>query len=430
MKILKIIHGYPPLYNAGSEVYSQSICNELSKEHNVFIFTREENPYEKDFQLRTSKLNDKLTIHLINKRIDKDNYKNKNIDHKFSSILKEIKPNVAHIGHLNHLSTGIVNELNKQNIPIVFTLHDFWLMCPRGQFLQRNFENEQFYTICNKQEHKKCALNCYNHYFSGQDEDSFRDEEYWTSWIETRMKETKSIIEKVDLFLAPSKYLMNRFIDEFKVPVSKIKYLDYGFPNHYLQPVSPQKTDTFTFGYIGTHIPAKGINLLIKAFSKINKNAILKIWGRTSGQSTAALKIEASKSQNKIQFCGEYINQNIATEVFSNIDCIVVPSIWGENSPLVIHEAQACKIPVITSNFGGMKEYVEHKKNGLLFEHRNENDLREKMNFAIDNPLLLKKWGNRGYLLDKKGVVPHIKDHCAELTKVYKKTIENRKKNG
>lgn len=48
MHILKIIHGYPPNYNAGSEVYSQSICNELSKNNKVSVFTREENPYGHD----------------------------------------------------------------------------------------------------------------------------------------------------------------------------------------------------------------------------------------------------------------------------------------------------------------------------------------------------------------------------------------------
>lgn len=52
MHILKIIHGYPPEYNAGSEVYSQSVCNEFSKKHKVSVFTREENLYARDFSLR------------------------------------------------------------------------------------------------------------------------------------------------------------------------------------------------------------------------------------------------------------------------------------------------------------------------------------------------------------------------------------------
>ncbi len=181
MKILKIIHGYPPLYNAGSEVYSQSICNELSRNNDITIFTREENPYEQDFKIRTEKQNGNLTIHLINKRIDKDNYKNENIDKIFAKTIKTNKPDIAHIGHLNHLSTGIIDELKKQNIPIVFTLHDFWLMCPRGQFLQRNYENTDYYQLCEKQDDEKCALNCYNHYFSGQEIDKQRDREYWGS---------------------------------------------------------------------------------------------------------------------------------------------------------------------------------------------------------------------------------------------------------
>ena len=104
----------------------------------------------------------------------------------------------------------------------------------------------------------------------------------------------------------------------------------------------------------------------------------------------------------------------MADQVFSQVDCIVVPSIWAENSPLVIHEAQACKVPVITADFGGMKEYVQHKVNGLLFEHRNTNSLKEQMRFAIANPILLKHFGERGYLFSEKGNVPTIQDHCNE----------------
>jgi glycosyltransferase involved in cell wall biosynthesis len=100
---------------------------------------------------------------------------------------------------------------------------------------------------------------------------------------------------------------------------------------------------------------------LIEAFCQIEEPATLKIYGRQNGQSTNALKLLAATSKNKIEFAGEYINHNLANDVFSKVDCIVVPSIWAENSPLVIHEAQSCKIPVITADFGGMKEYVQHQ---------------------------------------------------------------------
>lgn len=426
MKILKIIHGYPQLYSAGSEVYSQSICDELRKKHEVVVFTREEDVYRADNIIRHIN-KDGIDFYFVNKPREKDGYRHYDLDEKFGKILNKIKPDVAHIGHLNHLSTGLIDELKKQNIPIVFTLHDFWLMCPRGQFLQVNFANTTFHQLCTGQDNRKCAINCYNRYFSGQVGDYERDLQYWTNWIESRMQETKYIVDKVDIFIAPSKYLLNRFITDFEMPPDKIIYLDYGFPLHYLSPAKNTQPEDFTFGYIGTHIPAKGIDLLIRAFSKIRIKATLKIWGRDNGESTKSLKRLAETCPNKIEFCGEYINPNLAKDVFSKINCIVVPSIWVENAPLVIHEAQACKIPVITADIGGMAEYVNHLENGLLFEHRSETDLTEKMLFALKNVQKMEELGNRGYLYDDKGNVSDIGNHCKLLENIYQTLINEKK---
>ncbi len=422
MHILKIIHGYPLNYNAGSEVYSQSICNELSKLNKISVFTREENPYSPDFAIRHEKANDNLDFYFVNNPQGKDGYRHKQMDDNFAELVKQLNPDIAHVGHVNHLSTGLIDELNKLNIPIVYTLHDFWLMCPRGQFLTRSIGKANNFQLCERQEDKKCATDCYKVYFSGREETEQQDIKNWSYWIHQRMIETKAIINKVDLFIAPSQYLRNRFINEFSVPESKIIYLDYGFPTEYLTQTEKSKEKTnFTFGYIGTLIPAKGVNDLIEAFKQIEEPATLKIYGRENGQSTKALKLLASTSKNKIEFAGEYINHNLADEVFSKVDCIVVPSIWGENSPLVIHEAQSCKIPVITADFGGMKEYVQHKVNGLLFEHRNTSSLQEQLRFAIANPNLMKQFGERGYLYSEDGSVPNIQDHCNELTKIYQR---------
>ena len=437
MHILKIIHGYPPNYNAGSEVYSQSICNELSKHQKVSVFTREENPYASCFSIREQKVNDNLSLYFVNNPQGKDGYRHKQMDDNFAKLVKQLKPDIAHIGHVNHLSTGLVDELNKLKIPIVYTLHDFWLMCPRGQFLTRSIgvstgSTQNNFQLCEKQDDKKCATDCYKVYFSGREENENADIENWSNWTHQRMIETKAIINKVDLFIAPSNYLRDRFINDFEVPENKIIYLDYGFPTDYLTPQlcsgqaatekSKAKTN-YTFGYIGTHIPAKGVNLLIEAFNQMEEPATLKIFGRANGQSTNALKELAVKSKNKIEFSGEYINHNLANDVFSNVDCIVVPSIWGENSPLVIHEAQSCKVPVITADFGGMKEYVQHNVNGLLFEHRNANSLAEQMKFAVSNPDKMKKLGEKGYLYSADGSVPNIQDHCKELENIYSKFI-------
>lgn len=431
MHILKIIHGFPPEYNAGSEVYSQSIVNELAKNNKLTVFTREENEYELDFRFR-KETRENVDFVYVNMARSKDGYNHDLLNANFAQMLSEINPDIAHIGHLNHLSIGIVKELNNKNIPIFFTLHDFWLMCPRGQFLQRNFDGNNLYQLCEKQENHKCASSCYKMYQSGtitknkEQYDSSNDDKHWTNWVETRMLEIKQLLPMIDLFHAPSKYLMNRFINDFGISKDKIMYLDYGFPTHYLRPVIPKTNGIYTFGYIGTHIPSKGIDMLIKAFKKIDVPAKLKIYGREAGQSTKALRKLAEGSYNPIEFCGEYVNSNLASQVFQYVNAIVIPSIWGENSPLVIHEAQSCKIPVITADFGGMKEYVSHKKNGLLFKHRDVNSLFEQLNYAVHNREELKEYGNKGYLYSPDGSIPNIKEHCDELMMSYNQLIQKK----
>jgi glycosyltransferase involved in cell wall biosynthesis len=417
MRILKIIHGYPPDYNAGSEVYSQSICQELKRRHEVAVFTREENLYAPDFALRHTRESG-IEFFRCNMAREKDGYRHAQLDRRLAEAVDAFRPDVAHIGHLNHLSTGMVAVLREKGIPILFTLHDFWLMCPRGQFLQVNFGNPDYHQLCGGQEDRKCATSCYNRFFSGLAGQESADAAYWTDWVARRMEATRDLAEQVDLFVAPSKYLMRRFVGDFGVPAERIVYADYGFPLHYLRPMPKRPAGSrFTFGYIGTHIPAKGVNLLIEAFSGLRQEASLRIWGRESGQSTKYLRQQAAGFD--IAFMGEYVNHNLANEVFAHTDAIVVPSIWGENSPLVIHEAQACHIPVITADFGGMSEYVRHGVNGLLFRHRDADSLREQLAFAVAHPGLMEAYGRRGYLHHPQGQVPEIGEHCRMLEKFY-----------
>jgi glycosyltransferase involved in cell wall biosynthesis len=257
-------------------------------------------------------------------------------------------------------------------------------------------------------------------YFSGEESQRKSDIDSWSRWISGRMNATRDIANKVDRFIAPSQYLRNRFIRDFSVPNRKITFLDYGFPiAHLHKPCRSKETREYTFGYIGTHIPAKGVNLLIQAFLNVKGDVKLKIFGRDNGLSTRALKKMSEQADGRIEFCGEYSNEDVSNKVFSVIDAIVVPSIWAENSPLVIHEAQECSIPVITADYGGMAEYVKNKVNGLLFRHRDIESLTNAMQWAVDHPADMVRFGKRGYLFSDDGHVHDIKTHCQKLMEIF-----------
>ncbi|OJW46076.1 MAG: radical SAM protein [Candidatus Accumulibacter sp. 66-26] len=433
MKILKVIHGYPMRYNAGSEVYSQTLCQGLAARHEVHVFTREEDPFAPDYCLRKEKDPDdaRITLHLVNNPRLKDRYRAEGIDQRFAEVLDEVLPDVVHVGHLNHLSTSLLKEAAQRGIPIVYTLHDYWVMCPRGQFMQTLPEDPiNLWAACDGQDDRKCAERCYARYVSGAPDEYESDVAYWQGWVNRRMAHMREMAELVDLFIAPARYLQDRYRNDFGLPQRKLIYLDYGFDRTRSSGRNRAQESDFTFGYIGTHIPAKGIHDLIRAFGLVTGKARLRIWGRPRGQETAALKdIAASlpaEIAGRIEWMPEYKNQDIVRDVFDRVDAIVVPSVWVENSPLVIHEAQQARVPVITANTGGMAEYVHHEVNGLLFEHRSHVALAEQMQCFVDAPALAAKLGSRGYAFSQSGDIPDIDTHVQEIEALYQRVLHRR----
>ena len=430
MRILKIIHGYPPQYNAGSEVYSQQLCQALADRHEVEVLTREEDLLRPDYAVRriTDATDIRIPLHLLNlpRSRHMNRYQHAKFDEYFEKVLAHFRPHIIHIGHLNHLSTSIVSIAAARQIPIIYTLHDFWLPCPRGQFIQRN--SNPPWALCEKQEDGICATNCYAGEFSGG-QDQEEDIAHWTGWVHRRMEHVANLIQHVDAFVSPSRYLQKRFCQSFAIDPSKMVYLDYGFDLTRLQNRTRVVGEPFTFGYIGTHIPAKGIQDLLLAFAQLQGQSILRIWGRSS-ENTKSLKMLTQQFpkavQQRIQWRNEYANHNLINEVFNHVDAIVVPSIWGENSPLVIHEAQQARIPVLTANMGGMAEYVAHEVNGLLFKPRDHNDLAKQMQRLLDNPRYAAELGRKGYLNSPDGNIPDMPSHVSALERLYHEVLEQR----
>lgn len=231
--------------------------------------------------------------------------------------IDRVRPDVVHVGHLNHLSTSLLREAALREVPIVFTLHDYWLMCPRGQFMQMFPEDpDNLWAACDGQEDRKCAERCYARYFSGAADEREVDVAYWTDWVARRMRHVREMAELVDLFIAPARYLHDRYRDGFGLPPRKLVYLDCGFARARLRDRRRTPGEPFTFGYIGTHIPAKGIHDLIRAFGRLTGEARLRIWGRPRGQDTEALQgIAAALSPGvaaRIEWLPEYKNREIA----------------------------------------------------------------------------------------------------------------------
>ena len=114
-------------YNAGSEVYTQGLAQALADRHEVRVFARQENAFLPEYAVREEQdpADPRITLHLVNMARARDGYRHPAVDAAFADLLDGWRPDVVHVGHLNHLSTLLVFEARNRGIPVVFTLHDY-----------------------------------------------------------------------------------------------------------------------------------------------------------------------------------------------------------------------------------------------------------------------------------------------------------------
>jgi glycosyltransferase involved in cell wall biosynthesis len=224
----------------------------------------------------------------------------------------------------------------------------------------------------------------------------------------------KKVFRDVDVFIAPSQFLLEKYVQN-GIDREKIVLLRHGFNKDDFSDVQKISSPTMRFGFVGTLRAHKGIYLLIDAFNRITGKAELKIYGRVTSSLLADLKKRIVNPN--IHVMGE-LKKEDKREAFSEIDVLIVPSICYENSPLTISEAFLAKIPVITSNIGGMAELVRDEEYGFTFPVGNSEKLQEKIQLFINNPDLKDRFSVN------LPEVNDIKTHAEEIMSVYHNVIK------
>ena len=145
-----------------------------------------------------------------------------------------------------------------------------------------------------------------------------------------------------------------------------------------------------TFGFIGTLSPHKGCHVLIQAFKRLNvPGARLRIYGNVDQFPHYVTRLRhLAGGVGAIEFRGTFPEDRIA-DVLDECDALVVPSLWYENTPLVVYSALAAQCPVVGSDFPGISEVVRQNENGLLFSAGDVDDLYGKLELLTSNPGLL-----------------------------------------
>jgi glycosyltransferase involved in cell wall biosynthesis len=172
---------------------------------------------------------------------------------------------------------------------------------------------------------------------------------------------------------------------------------------------------------VGRIVPEKGFDHLLRAFSKVNRNARLVIAG--DGPSLNDLKILASHSgmAHRVVFTG-WLSHDQLSGYYQNCSMVVVPSTWPEPFGIVGIEAMAYQNPVIAFNIGGISDWCEDGATGLLVKPGDETALAEKINLLIENPALASRMGKKGRETVEMRFTPEI--HVDRLLSIFDDEIK------
>jgi GT2 family glycosyltransferase/glycosyltransferase involved in cell wall biosynthesis len=425
MRILEVVHGFSPGAQGGTEVYAHAHARALRDSGDeVLVLAREQDRNRAEYDCRTE-TRDGLRIVRVNNtfrntRAFEETYRNETIGVIAGRVVDDFKPDVAHIHHLTGLSTTIVRSLAERRVPIVFTLHDYWLLCHRGQLLDVDYRQ------CDGPGTEGChaclpAAGGAGHVgFAGavavralerrlpevQARQLRRVAEGFAGMISSpdeakdqerrRIAHMREVCAEITHFLAPSRYVRDRFV-ECGVPPERITVAANGVDQRPFRGVPRPSTDRLKadelrVGFFGSLMVSKAPHVLLEALARLPPGSVsVDLFGAYSAyhrDDSYRPRLEPLLHGDGVRIHGAIAHEQVA-EALAAIDVVVVPSIWPETFSLVIKEAFLAGIPVVASRIGAIPEMVDDGQNGLLFRAGDIEDLSRTLTRFLDEPGLL-----------------------------------------
>lgn len=290
------------------------------------------------------------------------------------AILHQTGARLVNFHHFLHLGANALREVAEDpGIRVVLTLHEFLAICHNhGQMVTRPELN-----LCAEASGTACGA-CF-------------PELGWRRF-ELRRASLADSLAAVDRFIAPSRFLAGRYA-AWGLPERRIDIIENGLarPGTAAPHRAAAGRQTWVFGYFGQVTPFKGVDVVVAAAELLARHPDaadrieIRIHGNIVGpQEEFRRKLaEASARAPFLRILGPYDNGRVL-DLMAECDYVLTPSIWWENSPVVIQEAFAAGRPVICSGIGGMAEKVADGVAGLHFRRGDPADLARTILAAAD----------------------------------------------
>jgi len=381
-KVLIVTHLFPPFVIGGSEIVAYEQAKMLKKEgFQISVFAGKLDPHKTRHSITREKGEFEVTrVNLDYEDFNSNyiNFEKEGITAAFEKLIIDFSPDIIHYHNIYALTMDMLAVSSKMNIPSIMTMHDFWGICYKNILVSDDGQ------ICDKE-----GFDC--EYCAREGNIKSRD----NISLAERNNLYIGYLNKLDLIISPSKYLIERFIER-GVARGKTEVINNGIDIERFKGVRKARSKKLRLGFIGHIALHKGIENMLVAVSLLSQEEKEKIVFYIIGEGEKdivdycrRLVKQCGLSKNVI-FYGKLDNSRIR-RAYTFLDALVVPSVWPENSPVTIMEAMATGTPVLASDVGGIPELVQDNLNGFLHKYDNPASLTENLRKIIRRPAILKE---------------------------------------
>jgi glycosyltransferase involved in cell wall biosynthesis len=323
---------------------------------------------------------------------------------KIRGMIREFRPDIAHVRNIyHHLTPSILWELKAHGIPVLHHLNDFKLLCPsynmvsKGESCERCKGGAFWHTL---------PSNCY----AGMGARiALTAEAYAHRWI-------RSYQRCVDLFLAPSKFVRDKFV-EHGWDGCRFRELPHFQRAHDL--VQAASVPDAPLLYFGRLSPEKGVDDLLRAMQHTPELHL--VIAGDGPQKAELQKLQADLRLSNVEFVGN-VSAEERDRLIRRSRFTVLPSHAYETLGKTILESYAEGRPVVASDLGSRREFVRDGETGLLYRCGDVNQLVQSIRMLAANPEI--SMGRAGWEFVRERHTPE--GHYAALFGFYEELISHK----
>ena len=313
-------------------------------------------------------------------------------------VLDDFKPDVVHLNNFNfQITPSVIYEVRKfakqsgQQVKIIFTAHDYQLICPNHMMR------------CPKTEENcsRCIDGAYGNCFKGSCIHNSKVKSLLGT-IEATLYKNLKTYKYIDRIICPSKFMQTQMEHNAALRGRTVYMQNFTtIPKQEQAMVAQEPGQDKYVLYFGRYSKEKGVETLLKVCKELPQ---VKFVFAGKGPLEDMIN-EVSNVENKSFLTSEELRPLIQGAAFS-----IYPSEWYENGPFSIMESIQYGTPVIGAAIGGIPELIDDGETGELFESGNAEQLKEKISRLWSNEEIVKRY--RGKCLEKKFAT--VGEYCGE----------------